>query len=333
MLDLLLKLLAPPGISGDEAGAARQIKELLSPVGVCEITPLGSVICRMGGEGPLVMLTAHLDRVGLMAVCVNDRGFVMAAPCGGADRRSLAAARVLLHADEGDLPGVVCSVPPHLADIKPLGAGDGEIWIDTGLGERAKELIRPGVRISFDAPCVELANGAVCAPGLDNRAGCAAVVRAAQMLSGVGGVRVAAVLTSREETGAQGASTAAFALMPDFALVVDASMALTPKDKPERCGIAAAGPMLGISPGLDKTLGGLLERTAADRNIPLQKEVMPRKTGTDADAIISVREGIPTALVSIPLKYMHTPSETVVLKDIEQTAQLLAAAIGRIGNG
>jgi endoglucanase len=331
MIDLLKKLLAPPGVTGDEKSAADAASLLLEPWGAISRTPLGSVICRMPTlrEGlPRVLLTAHLDQIGLMGICVTEEGFLKAAPCGGVDRRSLAGARVTVHTKAGELAGVVCSVPPHLSNEKATPLKPEDIFIDIGLNKKdAEAVFSPGDRITFACPPLSLACGRFCSAGLDNRAGCAAVVMAAQLLSNFDGVEIVVALTTREETGSAGALTAAFSLMPDVAFAVDMSMGATPDDRIEHCGVLGCGPMVGISPALSRRLSNFLIETAKQENIPHQVEVMAGRTGTDADVIVSSCEGIPTALLSIPLRYMHTPSEVVVLSDIEQTARLLAAGV------
>jgi endoglucanase len=187
MIDLLEKLLAPPGVSGDENSAADAAGLLLEPWGAVSRTPLGSVICRMPAlrEGlPKVLLTAHLDQIGLMGICVTEEGFLRAAPCGGVDRRSLAGARVTVHTKTGDLPGVVCSVPPHLSNEKSAPLKSEEICVDIGFNKKdAEAVFSPGDRMTFAYPPISLSGGRFCAAGLDNRAGCTAVVMAAQLLS------------------------------------------------------------------------------------------------------------------------------------------------------
>ena len=119
MIELLRALCAPAGVSGDERAAAEAAGEILRPLGEVSFTPLGGVACRVSSaaaDAPLVLLTAHLDEIGLMVIRLTRDGFLKAAPCGGADRRSLAGARVTVHTESGPVPGVVGSVPPHLAD-------------------------------------------------------------------------------------------------------------------------------------------------------------------------------------------------------------------------
>jgi endoglucanase len=139
---------------------------------------------------------------------------------------------------------------------------------------------------------------------------------------------VIVALTSMEETGSSGAVTAAYACAPQTAFVVDVSMAEMPDERPEQCGVLGGGPMIGFAPVLDRALSRLLVDTAKEKNIPFQREIMASRTGTDADAFAISREGVRTGLVSIPLRFMHSPSELLVLSDIEDTARLLAAVIG-----
>lgn len=334
MKELLRALCAPAGVSGDESAAAQAAAERLRPLGEVSFTPLGGVVCSTCGgkaNAPLILLTAHLDEIGLMVTRVTKEGFVKTAACGGADRRSLAGARVTVHTDSGPIPGVVGSVPPHLADETNKGYPKAEdLWIDLGLsGEEAARLVRPGDRISFGGAFRELLGDRVSSKALDNRAGCAAVIRAAELLNSFAGARLAAALVTQEETGSAGAAAEAFSLSPTRAYVVDVSMGETPGDKPEVCGKMGGGPMIGISPFLSRALSRSLAETAAQESIPWQTEVMTGRTGTDADHIAPAAGGIPTALLSIPLRYMHTPVEVVSLSDVENTARLIAAHVRR----
>ena len=334
MIELLRALCAPAGVSGDERAAAEAAAEILRPLGEVSFTPLGGVACRVSSaaaDAPLVLLTAHLDEIGLMVIRVTRDGFLKAAPCGGADRRSLAGARVTVHTESGPVPGVVGSVPPHLADETNKGYPTAEdLWIDLGLsGEEAARLVSPGDRISFGGAFRRLLGDRVSMKALDNRAGCAAVIRAAQLLSGFCGARIAAALVTQEETGSAGAAADTFSLRPDRAYVVDVSMAQTPDDKPELCGKMGGGPMIGVSPWLSRALSRSLIETAERDGIPCQTEIMSGRTGTDADHIAPAAGGVPTALISIPLRYMHTPVEIVSAADVENTARLIAAHVRR----
>lgn len=332
MLDLLKTLCPATGVSGDEADAAKAAEKLLSPLGRVEHTPLGSVLCYVPPVKaglPRVMLVAHLDQVGLMVTRITDKGFLKVAACGGPDRRTLAGARVTVHTACCKLPGVVVATPPHLSDGKTKTAKPEQLSVDIGLSaEAAREKVALGDRIVLDGVLEPLFSDRVCSAALDDRAGCAAVIRAAELLKKTEKAEIIVALVSQEEVGSSGAATSAFAVAPDFAFVVDVSMGLTPDEKAEACGEMGKGPMIGVAPILDRRLSLRLTETAKRANIPWQIEVMASRTGTDADAIAVSGKGVRAALVSIPLRFMHTPGEVVSLSDVENTAKLIAETVG-----
>ncbi len=332
MLDLLKTLCPATGVSGDEGDAAKTAEQLLSPLGRVVHTPLGSVLCHVPPARaglPRVMLAAHLDQVGLIVTRITDKGFLKVAACGGPDRRTLAGARVTVHTASCKLPGVVAAMPPHLSDGKTKTAKPEELAVDIGLSAgAAREKVALGDRITLDGALEPLFADRICSAALDDRAGCAAVIRAAELLKKNEKAEIIVALVSQEEVGSSGAATSAFAVAPDFAVVVDVSMGLTPDEKAEACGEMGKGPMIGVAPFLDRRLSRLLTDTAKRANIPWQLEVMSSRTGTDADAIAVSGRGVRTALVSIPLRFMHTPGEVVALCDVENTARLIAETVG-----
>ena len=327
---MLRDLCGATGVSGREDPVWETARALLEGCGPCEQTPLGSLVCRVcpaePGQ-PHVMLNAHMDSIGLVVSYIDENGFLRMGNCGGVDRSTLLAAQVRVHTRTGALPGVVCTLPPHLeTDDSQLPKLD-QLAIDVGLdGEQAKARIQPGDRISFCSFPNRMAGDGFSAGSLDDRAGCAAVILAARQLAGRRlrcGLSVA--LSSLEETGGQGAATAANLLAPTHALVVDVSFAQTPDTPRPKCGLLGKGPMIGIAPILDEGISAQLEQSAKSHDIPYQIEVMNGDTGTDADGIAISGAGVRCCTVSIPLRYMHSPVELVRLSDVEQTAQLVAA--------
>ncbi|MEG2174724.1 MAG: M42 family peptidase [Oscillospiraceae bacterium] len=331
MFELLSTLTAAPGVSGDEVSAATVAAQFLKDFGETHITPMGSLICRHAESTtdlPRILLVAHLDQIGLAVTQVTEKGFLRVAPCGGPDRRSLAGARVTVHTAFGPLPGIVCSVPPHLSngDAKTLKIEDAAI--DIGLtSERAHSLVGYGDRVTFDGPLCSLLGDRVCGAALDDRAGCAAVIRATQLLSDCDTAALFVALVSQEETGSSGAATSAFEIAPDWAIAVDVSMGFLPGEHSEQCGTVGGGPMVGFSPILERRLSRRFCDIARQHAIPWQTEVMAGRTGTDADVVAIAGRGVRTGLLSIPLRFMHTPSEVVALSDIENTARLIAAVV------
>ena len=327
--ELLLKLSAINGVSGTEDSVVKYLEELLRGKGDLEVTPLGSLLCRVKSPKPggvNILLDAHIDEIGMVVTYIAENGFLRVASCGGVDRRLLAASPVIIHTQNSDLDAVVCSIPPHLqGNGEKKNPAIDEIYIDTGLSAgECNRLIKPGDRITLRSYPAELLNGCVSGKALDNRAGCAVLIKALELLDKLD-CGLTLMFSSLEETGGSGAKTGAYSVAPTHSVVVDASYAHTPDSPREKCGILAEGPMIGISPVLNRELSARLHTLAEEHEIPHQTEVMGSSTGTNADYIASIRGGVKTALVSVPLRYMHTPIEVVSPVDVENTAALVAA--------
>ena len=279
-------------------------------------------------NAPTVLLEAHIDEIGFVVTHIDEQGFVHLSACGGIDNRTLTAAEVVI-LTEPPLNGVFCSTPPHLSkddEELPEIASRG---VDVGLSHNeAVEKIPLGTRAVFRPHFDELPKGKVCAKALDDRAGVAVILRTLELVKeNTLPVNVIASFCVQEEVGCRGSAPAAFATAPDAALVVDVSFAYTPDADKNECGVLGDGVMIGFSPILDRKITERLVALATAQNIPMQREVMGSRTGTDADAITIAGSGVPTALLSVPQRYMHTPVEVVSLQDIEATAQLMAAFI------
>ncbi len=329
MKELLKELCAAPGVNGvGDVGhlVAERLSAFVPEVHTDCLGNVWGVLPSADENAPTLLLEAHLDEIGFVVTGVSEDGFLRVSNCGGIDPRTLSAAKVVVLCDP-PLNGVFCSIPPHLA------AGDGkakpieECGIDVGLsGEEAKERIAVGTPVMFAPHFDELLQDRVSAKALDDRSGVAAVLRAVELLSDKAlPCHVAALFSMQEEVGLRGAAPATFAICPDAAVITDVSFAYSPGCDKARCGKLGEGAMLGVSPILDEQLTDALCRLAKAQEIPFQYEVMGGTTGTDADKISLVREGVPTALLSIPLKYMHTPVEVAALSDIESVAKLMAA--------
>lgn len=330
---LLETLCAAHGVSGCEADAVAAARGVLEPLGACTVTPLGSLLCTIREPQPgkpHIMLDAHIDQIGMVVTGILEDGFVKVASCGGVDRRLLPASTVTIHGRQ-PVKGIVCSIPPHLqdSDSKKVDKIEG-FSIDIGMSrQEAARQIRPGDRVTFDAPLRALLGGRVSCKSLDNRAGCAAVIRAGELLADSGtpcGVTVA--LTTMEEVGAQGAATAAYTVAPTHAVVVDVSFGHCPGVPKYRTAELGSGAMIGFAPILNSEMSEGLAQCAESYKIPYTREVMGGGTGTNADNIAVSRGGVRTALLSVPQRNMHTPVEIVSVSDIESVAQLIAAYIG-----
>lgn len=317
------------GVNGQPDAADEAAARLAPYCDTVTHDALGNVIgWRRGGDEslPTLLLTAHIDQIGFVVTGVEDTaggGFVRVAAAGGADNRVLTAAEVTVY---GDRPyaGVFCSVPPHL--------GGGELpavtdrGIDVGMtADEAKAHIPVGSRVALRAHYTPLLGERVAATSMDDRSGVAVVLRCLELLDGEDlPWRVAVAFMQGEELGMRGAAPASFALAPDAAIATDVSFAYMPQETREECGELGKGPMIGIAPTLDAAFSRRLAALAEAANIPFQNEVMGETTGTDADKIGISRGGVRTALLSIPLRYMHTAVEVADLGDVENTARLMA---------
>jgi endoglucanase len=276
------------------------------------------------------MLAAHMDEIGLMVTGV-EQGFLRVTEVGGMDERLLTAQTVTVHGTVGgqhDLPGVVASVPPHLLtghkrdQVVPLK----ELLVDVGLPpDEVERRVRVGDLISFRQEVLELKGGLLTGKSMDNRASVASVVVCLELLSRLRHTwDVYAVATVQEEVGLKGALTSAFGVDPDVAIALDVTFARQPGAPSDQTFPMDKGPTIGIGPNFHPALHEALVKAAKAQEIPYQIEPLPGSSGTDAWAIQVSREGVPTALLSMALRYMHSPVEVIAVKDVERTGRLLA---------
>lgn len=334
MEELLKKLCAPAGVSGNEQSAAETARELLAGYAAdAYIDKAGNVIGHIGdkdSEKPTVMLEAHIDEIGFIVTYIDDKGFLRVGNCGGTDRRLYAAQSVTIHTETGDIKGVICTLPPHVATDSSKTMKTEDIAIDAGFTSRdeAAKHISQGDRVTIDNTLSKLCGSRVTSKALDDRAGVAAVLHALELTKGKSlAYNVEVLFAVQEEVGSRGATIAAFNSSAEVALATDVSFGYTSDDKKSYCGEMGKGAMIGISPVLDREVTAELKKLAKDKNIPHQFEVMGRDTGTDADDISVSKGGIRTGLISIPLKYMHTPVEIVDTEDVKAVGRLMAAFI------
>lgn len=330
--EFVQQLSAIPAPAGHEAAARAAIREAWAGlVDEFRVDGLGSLIAVQRGTGDeprrRVMLCAHMDEIGLIAAEVCE-GFIRTAPLGGVDYRVLLAQPVVVHAAR-DLPGVFAAAPPHLASSRKKYPGADDLWIDVGLpADEVAALVRPGDVISFDAPPVALKGRRIAGKALDNRASVAALTVCLEALARQSHAwDVVAVASVQEETGLHGAATAAYAVEPDLAIAIDTTFATQPGVGDDEGFALGGGPTLGLGPNFHPQLFDALRQTARAHEIKLQTEVLPGNSGTDAWAIQVSRVGVPSALISIPIRNMHTPVEIVDLRDVERAGRLIAAFI------
>jgi putative aminopeptidase FrvX len=289
-----------------------------------------------GGDGPRrLVVMGHIDEIGLIVTHIDDEGYLWFREVGGWDAQILVGQRVLIATREGEVAGVIGKKPIHLLreEERKKVAEVRDLHIDVGAsdGEQARAIVRIGDVAVIDGDPVELPNCRVAARALDNRLGSFVALEAARLVSEAGGAsgwEVVAVAAAQEETTFGGSRTSAFSLAPDAAIVVDVTHATdAPGIEVKEAGKheLGSGPVLSRGSTLHPRLFELLHETAESRKIPFTVEAIGRNTGTDADAVHLARGGIPTGLVSVPIRYMHSPVELVQLEDVHAAAALIAA--------
>jgi putative aminopeptidase FrvX len=332
------------GLSGYEDEVAALLRSEMEPlVDEVHVDKMGNVIGIRSGQGPSVMVAAHMDEIGLMVSHIDDDGYLRVVPIGGWFEQTILSQRVVVHTTDGRrIPGVVGSRPPHLMDAEERKkmVKIKDMFVDCGATSavNAGELgVEIGSPITIDCELRQMGNGFVTGKALDNRAGVTMMVGALQLLKGKK-VRatVQAVGTVQEETGLKGARTSAYGLDPDVALATDVTI---PGDHPgvsknEAHVIAGKGPAITV---IDAAGRGImaprpvlrwLRESAEKASIPYQLEV-GNGGNTDATAIYISRAGVPCSVISVPARYIHSPVEVLSLRDLERGAQLIAAAIQR----
>jgi tetrahedral aminopeptidase len=337
ILPFIKQLMTAPGLSGNEAAVRAIIEEAWKPLtDDISVSRLGSLhgLLRGTGEEPhkSIMLSAHMDAIGLM-VTRNVEGFLHIMSVGGVDPRVLPGQPVIVHGRR-DLPGVVVMTPTKLLPSKYQAAPVPmeHLLVDTGLpAAEIARLVRPGDLVSFAQEPVETASETLCGHTLDNRASVTAVTVCLQELQKRQHLwDVWAVATVQEEVTLGGAYTSGFQLHPTVAVAIDVTFASSPGTPDNRSYGLGCGPCLGWGPNIHPALFKAFEETAERLEILYQKEAMPGFSGTDAIALQVAAGGSPAMVVSIPLRYMHTPVEMVSLKDINRTGRLLAEFIASL---
>jgi putative aminopeptidase FrvX len=336
---VLRELLDARGPSGNEAAPAAAWRAAASgfaevdtdPVG----TPVATVARRKGARGASrrLLVMGHIDEIGLIVTHIDEDGFLWFGEVGGWDAQVLVGQRIVLDTRGGPVKGVIGKKPIHLLrgeEAKKV-AEVKQMHIDIGArdGDQARAMVRVGDVAVIDADPVELPNGRLASRALDNRLGSYIALEAARLVAEAGGSawEMVSVAVAQEETTFGGSRTSAFSLAPDAAIVLDVTHATdAPGIDVKALGKhpLGSGAVIGRGSILNPGVFELLHDTAEKQKIPFTVEASGRNTGTDADAVHLSRGGVPTGLVSIPLRYMHSPVELVELADVEACARLVA---------
>lgn len=341
---VLQALITAPGPSGYETAPAAVWRAAGERFAQMSADVMGSQVARVPGtnDGPLLAVIGHIDEIGLIVTHVDDEGFLHFVGVGGWDPQILVAQRVLLQGRSGPLPGVIGKKPIHLLkdeDRKKV-TEIRELHIDVGArdADEARGLVSVGDVAVIAGEPIELPNGRLSARSLDNRLGAFVALEAARLIAEAGGApgAVAAVAAVQEEITFGGSRTATFALEPAVAIAVDVTHATdAPGIDKRELGSSplGSGPVIARGATVHPRVYELLTEAAEAEGIPYTVQASARSTGTDADAIHVSRGGVPTGVVSIPLRYMHSPVEVVQLDDVEACARLIAAFARRLEPG
>ncbi|MCI8474743.1 MAG: M42 family metallopeptidase [Oscillospiraceae bacterium] len=336
-LERLCSLSGPSGFEGKVAQAARKLLEPL--MNEVSVDRLGNVIgIRRCGKpnAKRLLLDAHLDEIGLIVTGIEE-GFLCFAPIGGVDPRMLPAREVTILAEPEPFFGMVACLPPHVQNAadhdKSVAIED--LRIDVGMTQTEAERAIPiGTPIVYREGCFRLAGEQVCGKSLDDRACFTILLRTAELLKDVElDVDLYVMGSVREEVAGTGAIVGTNAIDPDWCVAVDVTHAATPdlSHPKERTCELYGGPAIGVGPNMTWSLTDRMVAKAKEHEIPYQLEIMEGHTGTNGWHMQICREGIPTSVVSLPLKYMHSPIEVIALEDMENVAQLLAAFTKNLG--
>lgn len=336
----LERLVNTPGPSGYEQPVQKVFREYVDAFAdEVKTDVMGNVIAAKNpSRYPRVMLSGHADEIGFMVRYISDDGYIYFGLIGGHDAVVAVGQRVVIHTEKGPVPGVIGRKAVHLLESSERDKvpRTDELWIDIGVNSReeAEELVAIGDCITYAQELQRLQGNRATARSFDNKMGCFVVAEAMRLLQDKElSCGVYAVATVQEEIGLRGARTAAFGIEPQVGLAVDVCHAMDfPGADKKRVGDIrlGGGPVISRGANIHPKVFALLVQAAKDISIPYQIEAAPGGTGTDANAMQVSRAGMATGLISVPLRYMHTPNEVLSLEDIENAARLMAAFVERV---
>lgn len=334
--DFLKRLVASPSPSGFEQPAQEVVRaEVRQFADEVRTDMMGNVIAALNPTGsPRVMLTAHSDELGFLIRYIDDRGFLYFSPIGGFDSSSLVGERVHVHTPSGPLLGVLGRKPIHLLPSKERGQAPDlkDMWIDIGVANKAEAqgLVPLGCVATRANQLERLRGDLVVSRGMDNKSSILAIMEAMRLLHTQRDQLKAAVFlvsSVQEEIGGHGAALAAHAIDPQIALIVDVTFGCDhPQTSEAELGDVklGGGPTITTGAFVSPRVFQLLKEAAKAADMPYQLDLQANRTSTDNDSVRLARSGVATGLLNLPCRYMHSSSEVVSLKDIEQTGELMA---------
>ncbi|MCE5250070.1 M42 family metallopeptidase [bacterium] len=333
-LDFLKHILSSPSPSGYEQPVQQLWRDYTKLFADVRTDSHGNTIGVLNPKGtPRVMFAGHCDEIGFLIRYIDDKGFLYFGPIGGFDESIIPGRRVMIHTSKGPVPGVIGKSPIHLMkpDDRKKASEINDLWIDIGAKNKkaAAGLVSIGDPVTYLDDYLELKTGLAVARAFDNRIGSFIVAEILRVLSESKTLKAAvhSVSTVQEEIGLRGAHTSAYGVDPQIGIATDVTFATDqPGVDPKHVGDIklGGGPVIARGPNINPRVFDLLVETAKKKKIPYQIEGISRATGTDANAIQLTRAGVAAGLVSVPLRYMHTPVETLDPGDVENTVKLMA---------
>jgi len=342
-LEFLKKVVETPSPSGFETAAQEVIKDRMKKITRdISIDVMGNLIGVLNKDGkPKVMLAAHCDEIGFMVKYISDDGFIYFTTIGGVDAHLIPGRRVYIHTDKGKVLGVIGKKAIHLIEEEERKkvAKTEEMWIDIGAKNKkeAEKIVNIADPITFAYGLEVLKNELLISRAFDDKMGAYLVV---EIMDGLKDKKFSSslygVITVQEEVGLRGAIPSTFRVEPDIGICIEVAHASDhPSVDKKKTGEykIGAGPVITRGASINPKLFSLLVGTAKREKIPYQVLGEPGRTGSDANVMQLSKKGVATALISVPLRYMHTPVELLSTKDLDNTARLIIALIKRIKPG
>ena len=328
-LERLCTCTAPSGFEGPAAAvAAELLRPLVDEVSIDRMGNVLGVRRSKTPNAPKLLLDAHLDEIGLIVTGVED-GFLRFRSIGGVDPRMLPGRELVVLTDPPLRGLVACPAGGDENKSVPLN----ELYVDVGLSqEEAERAVPVGTPMVYRAGCFPLGEDQMCGKSMDDRACFVTLLRAAELLRDKElDVELHILGSTREEVSGAGAVVGTWAVAPDFCVAVDVTHGKTPDGPADKTFELGGGPTIGVGPNMTRWMTERMIAKAKEHGIPYQLEIMSGHTGTNGWEMQISREGVATSVLSLPLKYMHTPVETLSLADMEGVAQLLAAFVEHLG--
>ena len=339
-MELLKKIICAAGVSGSESEIAAIMKNELAKC--CDevfIDAFGNVVARRGSGKKKIMLAAHMDEIGLLVKYIGKDGYLSFIKVGGIDDRILVGQRVVVKAKNGDCLGIIGAKPPHLLkeDERKQPLKYDDMFIDIGCGDEksAQKKVGIGDPVIFEPNFGKLGE-LYYGKAIDNRAGCYALIKIMEKIK-TDGATVYAVATAQEEVGLKGARTAAFKIEPDFAIAVDTTVAgdmpqVKEKESNLKLGRGAGITIMEASGRgiiVAERIRNIFIETAKSNKIKYQLDIIDGGM-TDGAIIYMNKEGVPTGVLSIPTRYIHSPTGVFSLADLNSVVALAVKVVERV---